>query len=202
MSHLSTATWPNQRGATLIELLVVIMLTLVVAAAFYTFFKTNLSTYLNLQKDASGFTDLAVQSQRIGNVVRGLTDIITPADNDMVFYGYFFPTDTYVSLVHYYRDASGTILYADVTPMTANPPVGTPISADKKTYTIMDHLRLSPGTPLFQYQDSAGATMTLPIADQHTIKGVQVNLAVAAEAPGGNQAMNLQVSLRNRKTNL
>ncbi|MET0779517.1 MAG: prepilin-type N-terminal cleavage/methylation domain-containing protein, partial [Candidatus Saccharimonadales bacterium] len=88
-------------GFTLVELLVVMVLVIIISGGVYVFFKSNLFTYLNLQKDASGFTDLAAQSQRIANVVRGTTDIVSAADDDVVLYGYFYPTDTYVSLIHY-----------------------------------------------------------------------------------------------------
>ena len=196
------ASTNQQAGMTLVELLITMTVTLVVAATFYTFFRTNFFSYLNLQKDASGFTGLASQSQRIGNVMRGLTDITAADDDEVTIYSYFFPTDTYVSLVHYYQNADGTILYADVTPMTSNPPIGTPINENKKTYTVINNLKLAPGVKLFEYLDSAGNTLPLPISDLHTIKGVRVNLAVSNEASPTNQVMTVQVSLRNRKTNL
>ena len=123
-------------------------------------------------------------------------------DDEVTIYSYFFPTDTYVSLVHYYQNADSTILYADVTPMTSNPPIGTPINENKKTYTVINNLKLAPGVKLFEYLDSAGNALTLPISDLHTIKGVRVNLAVSNEASPTNQIMTVQVSLRNRKTNL
>jgi prepilin-type N-terminal cleavage/methylation domain-containing protein len=192
----------RESGFTLVELLITMILVVLLSGMFYTFFKTNLFTYLNLQKDASGFTDLASQSQRIATVVRGATDIVSVNDDDMVIYGYFYPTDAYVSLIHYYRNAADTVLYADVTPMTANPPIGTPITANKKTFTIIPNFKAVSGVKLFQYLDSGGAVLGLPISDLHTIKGIQVNLAVTTATGGGNQSMSVQVSLRNRKTNL
>jgi prepilin-type N-terminal cleavage/methylation domain-containing protein len=191
----------REAGFSLVELVIVMTLTLIMSTMFYTFFKTNLVTYLNLQKDASGFTDVASQSARIANVVRGTTDIVSAGSNDLVLYAYFFPTDTYVSQVHYYLNADGTILYADVTPLTSNPPVGTLITAKLKTYTIIASFKQTTGQTLFNYLDSGGTVMALPITDLHTIKGVRVNLG-AATATGTNQAMTLDVSLRNRKTNL
>ena len=187
---------------TLVELVVVMALTLIIGTTMYTFFKTNLFTYLNLQKDATSFTGLAVQSQRIGNVMRGLTNVVSVDTDEITIYGYFFPTDTYVSLIHYYLNTNGTLLYADVTPMTSNPPIGTPITAKLKTYTIIDNFKQSPSVNLFTYLDSAGAVMNLPIADLHTIKGIRINLAVSTEIGDNDQAMTLEVSLRNRKTNL
>lgn len=177
-------------------------LTLVLGSAFYIFFKTNFFTYLSLQKDATGFTELSVQSQRIGGVVRGLTDITDAQEDEMTLYGYFFPTDTYVSLIHYYKSADGTKLYADVTPMTSNPPIGTPITGSKKTHTIISNFKTAGGVKLFEYLDSSGGTLSLPIAELHSIKGVKINLAVNTASGTTNQAMTLQLSLRNRKTNL
>jgi hypothetical protein len=190
-----------QSAFTLIELLIVITLTFIISIGFYTFFKTNLFTYLNLQKDATTFTDIAWQSQRVANVVRGLTDIVSAADEDLVMYTYFFPSDTYVSKVHYYLGNSGKTLYADVTPMTSNPPVGTPITANLKTHTIIPEYKQSGGVKLFEYLDTAGAPMALPIADLRMVKAIRVNLATTTSGQT-NQAITLSVSLRNRKTNL
>ena len=177
------------------------ILSLIVSLAFYTFFKSDLFLYLNLQADASNFTTLAAESERVATVVRGITDITSVSSNDLQIYAYFAPTDTYVSQVHYYLNAAQTELLVDVTPMTANPPTGTPITNQKKTYIIIDNFKQSPNTNLFVYLDGAGNPLTLPITDLTTIKGVQINLAVAA-TPQNNQAMTVQVSLRNRKTNL
>jgi prepilin-type N-terminal cleavage/methylation domain-containing protein len=190
-----------QAGFSLVELVIVMTLTLIMSTMFYTFFKTNLFTYLNLQQDASSFTDVASQSARIANVLRGATDITSAGSNDLVAYAYFYPTDTYVSQVHYYLNAGSTILYADVTPMSSNPPTGTLLTAKKKTYTVVSNFQQTTGLSLFEYLDSGGNAMGLPIADLHTVKGVRVNLG--ADTTGSpNQAMTLQVSLRNRKTNL
>jgi prepilin-type N-terminal cleavage/methylation domain-containing protein len=202
LSHHNRPLATAQRGFTLIELLIVMVITLIVVAAFYTFFKTSLFTYLNLQRDATHFTELAAKSHRISNVVRGLTDITVAQAEEMTVYAYFYPTDTYVSLIHYYKNAGGTGLFADVTPMTANPPIGTPITADMKTYTIIDNFQQTGGTVLFNYLDSAGNDLPLPIGDLHTIKGIRINLGVSTSSQGVNQAMAVEVSLRNRKTNL
>lgn len=202
LRHRLTDRKLGQGGVTLVELMVVIVLTLTLSVTFYTFYKTNLFSYLNLQKEASYFTDLAAQSQRIARVLRGATDITTAAANDMQLYGYFSPADTYVSQIRYYKNAAGTALLADVTRMTANPPIGTPIASSLQTYTIIDNFKQTAGVNLFNYLDSTGSVMPLPIADLHTIKGVRVNLAVVSAAANNNQSMTVEVSLRNRKTNL
>jgi len=137
-------------------------------------------------------------------VLRGTTDITTIANNDLLFYSYFSPNDANVSQIHYYMSANGKQLLADVTPMTANPPSGTLITAQKQTFVIVTSWFQLPGVNLFNYLDASGSIMPLPISDLHTIKGIQVNLASPTKAPSGtgNDAITIQVMLRNRKTNL
>jgi prepilin-type N-terminal cleavage/methylation domain-containing protein len=193
----------TKQGFTIVELVVVMALVGVISTAAFTFFTTSVNQYLALQQDGIVFGDLAMQSQRLAQVLRGLTDISAATANDMTIYAYFYPNDANASLVHYYKNGAGTALYADVTPMTANPPIGTPITAQKKTYTVIGTLYPGSATT-FVYLDSYGTTLTLPIADLHTIKEIQVNLAVPVKSPSanGNDAISLLVSLRNRKTNL
>lgn len=190
-----------QRGFTLVELMVVMVLIGILSTTFYVFFNDSLSQYLSLQKDGSEFTDLASQSQRIGNVMRGMTDIVSETNSDIVCYAYFAPNNTYVSQIHYYLNPTKTQLLADVTPMTANPPIGTLLTAQKKTFVIINDFYQSPTLNLFSYLDDSGSVMTLPVSDEHAIKGMQINLAVRG-SHSSDQAVSVQVSFRNRKTNL
>jgi type II secretory pathway pseudopilin PulG len=194
----------NQSGFTIVELTVIMAISLIVSLTAYTIFSTLLNQYFGLQKDSSEFTNLASQSQRIATVLRGLTDIVSASNNDVTVYAYFAPNDSYVSQVHYYLNAGSTTLYADVTPMTANPPIGSLIPAQKETHTIIDDYHVLPGLNLFSYLDGAGNTLSLPLVDENAVKSIQINLAVPADhpTPNGNQQMSLQVFLRNRKTNL
>lgn len=195
---------PNdQSGFTLVELLVSIMLIASIGTTFLVFFKSSLFNYLNLQSDASSMTQLDTQLMRVAQVVRGSTDMSSASADDLVMYSYFYPQDAYVSLIHYYLKTTGgdTQLLADVTPMTANPPIGTPITGSLKTYTIIDNFYQPTGVSLFDYLDSNGNTLSLPISEPTTIKNVQINMAVKLSNKA-NQTINVQVSLRNRKTNL
>ena len=194
----------NRAGFTIIEMTITIIIAALVSLIAFSVFNTLINQYFGLQQDGSEFTNLAAESQRVGNVLRGLTDIVSESNSDLTVYAYFSPDDTYVSLVHYYLNAGSTALYADVTPMTANPPIGTPITAQKTTHTIIDNYHALGGVNLFQYLDASGNNLTLPIADEQSIKGIRINLIVPADhpTPGGNQQLSLQVSLRNRKTNL
>lgn len=192
----------NQAGFTLVELLVVISVTVVLFATFGNFFENYFSLYIKLQADGSSFTELANQSQRISEVLRGLTDINSETPNDLVMYAYFAPSDTYVSLVHYYLNAASTAVMVDVTPLTANPPNGTPITASQKTYTVISNYYQATGGSLFTYYDASGAVLTPPIANEHTIMDIGVNLAEPAAHSKTGQQLGVTVSLRNRKTNL
>lgn len=193
-----------ERGFTIVELIVVLVLVGLITTTVFTFTNTSINQYFGLQQDSIAFGDVANQTQRVATVLRGLTDISVANPNELTIYAYFFPNDTYVSIVHYYENASGTELFADITPMTANPPIGTPITSQLKTYTIIDNLYVAPSSSIFTYLDSSGGVLPTPISDLHTIKGIRVTLAVPTKAPssGGNFNMTLQVSLRNRKTNL
>jgi prepilin-type N-terminal cleavage/methylation domain-containing protein len=189
-------------GFTLVELLVVIVVVVLLFASFGTFFTNYLSLYFGLQRDAGNFTELANQSERISDVLRGLTDIISESGNDLQAYAYFSPDDTYVSQVHYYLNSTSTQVMVDVTPMTANPPTGTPITASTKTYTIITNYYAPTSGTLFTYYDASGAILSPPIANEHTITEIGVNLAEPGSHTKNGQNLGIVVSLRNRKTNL
>lgn len=202
MSRRRALPAAHEAGFTLIELLVVIILIALLFTAFVTFFDSNLSFYTDYQYNGTNFSELASQSQRISSVLRSLTDIVSESANDLTVYAYFSPTDTYVSLVHYYLNSKGTALMADVTPMTANPPIGTPITSSTETYTIISNYYKAPGSSLFTYFDASGTQLSLPINDEHSVLEIQVNLTEPVAKYSDGQTLSVKVSLRNRKTNL
>jgi prepilin-type N-terminal cleavage/methylation domain-containing protein len=193
-----------EKGFTLVELTVVIALSGIASLIIFTVFNTSFLNYLGLQHDSSAFDDLTRSSQRIATVFRGITDITVANNNDVTFYAYFSPNDTYVSYVRYYVAGPKPSLYADVTPMSGNPPTGTLLTASSHTYTIIENFHQEPLVKTFEYLDAAGTAIPQPIADLHTIKGIQVNLAIVITGPKYNdiRTNSLTISLRNRKTNL
>ncbi|MDB5185000.1 MAG: hypothetical protein JWN38_808 [Candidatus Saccharibacteria bacterium] len=193
---------PAQAGFTLIELLIAMTVMAVVFLTFGIFFNNYLRSYADYQKDGSNFTQVSMQSERIANVMRGLTAITSAAGDDLVGYAYFSPGDTYTSLTHYYYDSTAKSIKVEVTPMTANYPTGTPITAQKQSYTIVDNYTKKTGSNLFDYFDSGGNAITLPISDLDTIVDIQVNLVAATSQTAAGQTLNVKVSLRNRKINL
>lgn len=193
----------KQKGFTLIELLIAMVVAGAISTVLFVFFGNALTQYITLQEDGSAFTDVSLNSQRIAAVLRGGTDITQASDTGITLYSYFAPNDQYVSLIKYYPSANGKQLFADVTRMTANPPIGTPINGTKKTVTIINDFYVPVGTKTFEYLDSAGNTLGTPIADYTTIKGVRVNLVTKASKRNSVPTkLSVEVSLRNKKTNL
>lgn len=195
----------SQRGFTIIELTIVIVLIGVIFTGIYAFFNTSFSQYLGLQQDSSTYNDLAYQSQRVSSVVRTTTDIISASPNDLTMYAYFWPNDNYVSKIRYYLGDGNKKLLAEVIPMSANPPIGIPITGSARTYTVIENYSYQPSIYLFEYLDSAGVALGTPVTDLYTIKGVKINLTVPTRTnvpTSDTSTISSQVTLRNRKTNL
>lgn len=193
----------KQSGFTLVELMISIGIAGLIVVGIYSFFGSSIKNYFTLQEDSIAFSGVAAYSQRIASVVRGTTNITEATNNSLTMYAYFSPNDQYVSLIHYYPSDSNTKFKADVTRMTANPPIGSLINGSQKTFTIIDSFYLPSGVNTFEYLDSAGGTLSMPISDLQTIKGVRVNLATKPIKPGATSTkMSVEVSLRNKKTNL
>jgi prepilin-type N-terminal cleavage/methylation domain-containing protein len=154
----------SQQGFTLIELLICMVIMAVVGLMFLVFFKSVLFDYLDLQDDASSLTQLSSQEMRVATVLRGLSQITSAGTSSLTLYSYFYPSDTYESLVNYYLQTTNgiTALMASVTPMTANPPIGTPITTEEQTYTIISNYYQASGTNLFTYLDENGNPLSLP----------------------------------------
>ena len=193
----------NSEGFTLVEIIIVVAILAIVTVTAYRFSTGSFTSFWNLQTDSVRVGNLAQQSQRLAKVIRGATDITDASDSSLSLYAYFAPSDSYVSQLDYYLSSDGSKLMADVTPLDANTPNGNPITAKKSTYTVIDNFYLPSGSKLFSYLNSSGGSMSLPISDLHTIKGVRISLAVKSKTmPGTDTELTVDVSLRNRKTNL
>ena len=88
-----------QKGFTIFELLVVFVVLGIIAGSTVIFLGNAYRQFFALQEDSSIHAELSIQSQRIAKVVRGTTDVVAAANNDLSVYAYFSPNDTYVSLI-------------------------------------------------------------------------------------------------------
>ncbi len=193
----------SSEGFTLVELLVVIMVIGVLFTAFASFFNNNMILFFDQQQNSMNLTELQNESQRIGDVIRGTYDIISAQPNSLSLYAYFSPNDTYVSEIDYYLNSTGNQLMASITPMTANPPIGTPITTSTTVYTVISNYYAAPNSSLFTYYDANNNVLTPPIADERSIINIGINLAEPIYNSPSNQSqtLSLYINLRNRKNN-
>ncbi len=192
----------EEQGFTILEMVIVITLIGALSVIFFVVFKTTLVSYIDLQKQATSFGQLSTQAERIANVLRGTTSISNASDNELTVYTYFYPSDAYVSQVRYYVVNGATKrLYADLTPMSANPPLGTLQTDKKKSFVVIDNFYQSSSGKLFTYMNAVGATLPAPVTDLSVVKTIQINLAAQLENMRS-QDINVQVLLRNKKNNL
>ncbi|PID31169.1 hypothetical protein CSA80_04030 [Candidatus Saccharibacteria bacterium] len=198
----------KESGFTLVEVIAVIVLIGILSVVFLVAFRSTLFNYLGLQKQTVSFGQMSTQADRIANVLRGATSIESAADNELTAYAYFYPSDEFVSQVRYYIVENDGVkrLYVDLTPMTANPPLGTPDTAHKKTLLLIDNFYqpsggAAPGGSLFAYRNANGTLLSTPVADLTVIKNVRVSLFTRVD-DGGVQTIQIQIVLRNKKDNL
>lgn len=187
----------------MIELVIALALLGLISTAFFTLFNSTFFGYLDLQKQASSTTQLSVQTARLSDVLRSLISIELAKDNELKIYAYFYPSDAYTSRIHYYLVTNGAYrqLKADLTPMDGNPPTGQLLTNQTKTYSLVDNYYLPAGKTLFTYYNGFNAQLTTPITDFGAVKSIAIQLAAKNDGHPDEQ-MNLQVTLRNRKTNL
>lgn len=189
----------QSRGFTLVELLVSITIITLVIGTFTMFFNQSLTGYLHLQYNASALSNMYVNSARMTRVLRGVTGVEQAKDNELTVYAYFNPADTYVSKLRYYLSGSGPNkqLKADLTPMTADPPTGTPITAQMRTVTIMNNFYQPASSKLFTYLGAGDQALSTPITDTQPIRSIEVNLAMTTRAKN-TYTTSMRVTLRNK----
>lgn len=159
-----------------------------------------MTLYYGLQSDSINSIQMTEEIERIASVLRGLTDIVSATPNNLSAYAYFSPNDTYVSLINYYVNAAGNEVLATVTPMTSNPPNGTPITSETQTYTIISNYYQPSGQGLFTYYDSSGNILSQPITEEQVISSIGINLSEPATHNANGQQLSTIVTLRNRRS--
>jgi prepilin-type N-terminal cleavage/methylation domain-containing protein len=194
----------DKRGLTLTELIVVMGIMSGLLVTVYVFTSSTISSFMQLQAEGLARSKLADGSFRLTKVLRGI-DYIESANSDTITaYSYFAPNDQYTSKIRYYLNGPQDKLLAEVTPMTADYPIGTLLTAQTRTVTVIDNFVKLAGEPTFKYYDSVLNELTSPVSDASAIKNISVNLFVKRykEVPTKYVSTDVMVNLRNRKTNL
>jgi prepilin-type N-terminal cleavage/methylation domain-containing protein len=194
----------DKRGLTLTELIVVMMVMSGLLITVYVFTSSTISSFMQLQAESLARSKLAEGSYRVTKVIRSINYIETANSDTITAYSYFAPNDQYTSKIRYYLNGSQDKLLAEVTPMTADYPIGTLLSGQTKNVTIIDNFVKLATEPTFKYYDSNLTELPSPVSDVSSIKNISVNLFVKRfkEVPTKYVSTEVTVNLRNRKTNL
>lgn len=194
----------GQKGFTVTELVVVMSIMSLLLVTVYVFTSSSISSFMRLQAEGLARSTLAEGSFRITKVIRGINYIEVADADTITAYSYFAPDDQYTSKIRYYLNPAQTKLLADVTPMTADYPVGSLLTAQTKTVTVIDNFYKISGQPTFKYFDANYTPLTSPVADLPSIKNITVRLFVKKYESNAADYVSTEVtvSLRNRKSNL
>lgn len=194
----------DESGFTIIELLVVIISSSVLIATLFVFTSNTINGFMQLQAEGLAQSKLADASFRVTRVLRGANYIESASDDGISAYAYFSPQDAYTSKITYFLSADQSQLLAEVTPMTADYPIGSLLPDQKKTVVVVDGFNKLSGSPTFQYYTSTFSELNSPVTDLQSIKNITVNLYAKIYESNNNEyaSSKVTVNLRNRKTNL
>lgn len=196
----------NQKGFTVTELIMVVATAALLVAALVGFFNGNINQYFKLQADGLAYSEITQNSQRIAKVIRGLKYIEVAEPDRLVGYSYFAPSEQYTSKITYELVDNSTKMQATVIPMTADYPLGSLISGQTRTVSVVNNFYKKTGVNTFEYLDASGNTMAFPIDSSmiNSIKSVRIKLNVKGYQTNSSNVISneLVVNLRNRKTNL
>ena len=193
-----------KQGFTITEIMVVMAISSMLLVTVYVFTSSSITSMMRLQAEGLARSKLADGSYRVSKVLRGVNHIEQANADTITAYSYFAPDDQYTSKIRYYLNGTQNKLLADVTPMTADYPTGSLLTAQTKTVTIINNFYKVTGQPTFKYYDATFAQLTSPVSDLQSIKNISVQLYVKKYDSKATDIVSTEVtvSLRNRKSNL
>lgn len=187
-------------GFTLIELIIVIGIASILLVGIGNFIVSALATYQYLQVQGNSAVDQTALVDRMGNVIRGATGIITAQGNTLTLYAYFSPADAVVDQVSY--TVNGSTLQVSVIPPSGTAPNYTYNPASAKITTLSTNFTDSPN-PVFTYYDASGTQLASGFTTSQ-INQIGIYLSTNPNPAKLPKPLVLQtrVTLRNMKTNL
>ena len=194
----------KQAGFTVTEFIVVMMVSSLLLITLFVFTSSSITSFMQLQADGLARSKLAESSLRVTKVLRGTNYIENANADSITAYAYFAPDDVYTSKIRYYLNGANNALLADVTPMTADYPIGTLLTGQTKTVTVVNKFYKISGNPTFLYYDANYNQLTSPVTDVQSIKNITTQLYIKKYDSNANDyvSTSVSVSLRNRKYNL
>jgi len=194
----------QQSGITIVELLVVLIASSILLTTLYVFTSNSINDFMRLQAEGLAHNKLSESSTRITKVIRGINQIEVAEADTITAYSYFAPHDTYTSKIRYYLNDNQDKLLAEVTPMTADYPIGSLITNQTRTVTVIDGFKKVPNKDTFMYYDGESNQLLSPVTEKQAIKNITLQLFVKKyESSNPDYVSTISsVNLRNRKSNL
>lgn len=195
----------SNQGFTIVELLVVTILIAVTIVLTSFLISDSFTKFMRLQVEGIEFGRVSMNTQRVAQVIRGATELVSADGTDLRLNSYFSPNDNVQSQIHYYTvknpDNKFYTLKAEVTPYDVNPPIGTLQTNNTREYTITERYLANP-IPLFRYFSATDTEYTtVPLTNPSTVKAIQVTI-IDPSMSNQTSTSTIKVTMRNKKTNL
>ncbi len=193
----------DSKGFTLFELIVVMMVSSFLLISLFGFTSRSINSFMKMQAEGLARSKLADGVFRVSQVLRSSNFVEEANADSFTAYAYFAPQDLYTSKIRYYLSPSQDQLLADVTPMTADYPVGTLLTGQQRTVVVIDKFYKRTSYPTFQYFTSTNTELSAPVSNMDSIDNITVNLYTKVyQATDEYKSSTLTVNMRNRKSNL
>lgn len=169
----------------------------------YVFTSNAVNDFMRLQSESLARSKVTDGTFRISRVIRGLNHIEYAQADTITAYSYFAPHDEFTSKIVYYLNSNEDQLLAEVTPMTADYPIGNLILDQQKTVVIIDGFSKvsGSGSDTFEYYDKDHNPLTSPVLDTSPIKNIAVNIHARKYKTNSDKYVSgkVSVNLRNKR---
>jgi len=194
-------TIKQSKGFTIIELLLGILIAMFIAASSAGLLRTYYDNFSRSQKQLDQQSQNASSLEKVTKYLRQAQSIESAANQDLIIYAYYYPTDPAPDRLHF-AIANENLTLGVIRP-SGEAPDFTYLQDSETTQIIATNLA-NDQNPIFKYYDLNGILLTSP-PNPAAIKMVEINLWIGAGSgitlPPA-LLLSTKVSLRNLKNNL